>query len=131
LKIGLLKLERASVPVVRVGLQPTEELHGHYLAGPYHPALRHRVDSAIFFDMAASLVADHRVGPRAAFLCNPRDVSIFRGQRNDNLHRLRTRFQLEEASLRSLDSVPRGSLILQVGQANLAIRRTDLRYENN
>jgi histone acetyltransferase (RNA polymerase elongator complex component) len=131
LKIGLLKLERAAVPVVRLGLQPSEELDGHYLAGPYHPALRHRVDSAIFFDMAASLVADHQVGLRAAFLCNPRDVSIFRGQRNDNLHRLRTRFQLEEASLRSLDSVPRGSLILQVGQANLAIRRTDLRYENN
>jgi len=131
LKIGLLKLERASIAVARVGLQPTRELEGHYLAGPYHPALRHRVDSAIFLDMAASLIADHRVGPRAEFLCHPGDLSVFRGQKNDNLLRLRTRFQLEEVSVHSLDSVPRGSLVLQMGQANLTIRRTDLRYENN
>jgi histone acetyltransferase (RNA polymerase elongator complex component) len=131
LKIGLLKLERASIAVARVGLQPTEELDDHYLAGPYHPALRHQVDSAIFFDMAANLIADHRVGRRAMFLSHPGDVSIFRGQKNGNLLRLRTRFQLEEVSLHSLDSIPRGSLILQTGQANLTIRRMDLQYEKN
>ena len=131
LKIGLLKLERASIAVARVGLQPTEELDDHYLAGPYHPALRHRVDSAIFFDMAANLIADYRVGPRATFLCHPGDVSIFRGQKNDNLLRLRTRFQLEEVSLQSVASVPRGSLVLQIGHANLTICRTDLQYEKN
>lgn len=131
LKIGILKLERASIAVARVGLQPTEELDGHYLAGPYHPALRHRVDSAIAFDMAADLIADNRVGPRAAFLCHPADISVLRGQKNDNLLRLRTRFQLEEVSLQSFDAVPRGSLILQTAQANLTIRRTDLQYEYN
>jgi histone acetyltransferase (RNA polymerase elongator complex component) len=131
LKIGLLKLERASIAVARVGLQPTEELGEHYLAGPYLPALRHRVDSAITFDMAARLIADHGVGRRAVFLCHPSDVSIVRGRKNNNFLALRTRFQLEEVSLQSLDSVPRGSLVLQAGQANHTICRTDLRYENN
>jgi histone acetyltransferase (RNA polymerase elongator complex component) len=130
LKPGLLKLERAAITVARVGLQPTEELEDHYLAGPYHPSLRHLVDSAIAFDMAASLIADHPVGLRVVFFCHPGDDSIFRGQKNDNLLKLRARFQLEEVSIQSHDSVPRGSLVLQRDRANITIRRTDLRYED-
>jgi histone acetyltransferase (RNA polymerase elongator complex component) len=130
LKIGLLRLERASIAVARVGLQPGEELDEHFLAGPYLPALRHQVDSAIAFDMAAHLISAHPVGRRAEFVCHPSDVSILRGQKNDNLLALRARFHLEEVSLQGLDSVPRGSLFLRTGQANLSIRRTDLQYEN-
>jgi hypothetical protein len=88
------------IAVARVGLQPTQELEGHYLAGPYHPSLRHQVDSAIFFDMAASLIADHRSG-REQFSGIQRYL-YFQGQKNDNLLRLRTRFQLEEVSSRAL-----------------------------
>jgi hypothetical protein len=49
-------LKKSSIRVARIGLQPTEELEKDYLAGPYHPAIHQLVDSAIFFDMAASLL---------------------------------------------------------------------------
>ncbi|MGZ3524331.1 MAG: elongator complex protein 3, partial [Thermodesulfobacteriota bacterium] len=56
LKKGILRLENSSLPVARIGLQPTKELERDFLAGPYHPAFRQLVDSAIFFDMATSLL---------------------------------------------------------------------------
>ena len=126
-----INLERAAIVVARVGLQPTGELDDHYLAGPYHPALRHLADSAIALDMAASLINDYRVGPKAALRCHPGDVSIVRGQKNDNLRWLKACYLLEEISIQSHDSVPRGSLALRRDRENITIRRMDLRYEDN
>ncbi len=56
LKRGLLALEKASVPVARIGLQPSRELEDHLVAGPYHPSLSQLVRSAIALDMASHLL---------------------------------------------------------------------------
>lgn len=38
--------ENASIPVIRVGLQPTEQLGTDVIAGPYHPAFRQLANGA-------------------------------------------------------------------------------------
>ena len=67
LKKGLLKLEAASIPVARIGLQPTSDLERDLLAGPYHPALHQLIDSAIFLDMAKHLLQIAPNGSQAFF----------------------------------------------------------------
>jgi len=124
LKKGLLKLERASIPVARIGLQPTKELERDYLAGPYHPALHHLIDSAIFFDMAKYLLQNYpKNGAKATFLCHPKEVSNLRGQKNENIMKLKEQFGLREISIQNMEDVQRGCLILQSPRNEVSMQR--------
>jgi histone acetyltransferase (RNA polymerase elongator complex component) len=128
LKKGLLKLERASIPVARVGLQPTKELEKNFLAGPYHPALHQLIDSAIFFDMAKYLLQNYPNGSQAIFLCHPKEVSNLRGQKNENILKLKEQFGLREISIQSTEDVQRGSLILQSPGKEVSIQRKSFSF---
>ena len=113
LKRGLQKLEPASIPVARIGLQPTEELERNLLAGPYHPALRHLVDSAVLFDRARHLLQTTPRESRVVFLCHPKDVSNLRGQKNENIEKLKKEYPLNEIFIHGEEELPRGSLLVQ------------------
>ena len=126
LKKGILKLEKSSLQVARIGLQPTEELKRDYLAGPYHPALHHLVDSAIFFDMAISLLQASQKNGQALFLCHPREVSNLRGQKNENILRLKKHFKLSEILIEERQELPRGFLGLQIQEGVVSIDRTSI-----
>jgi len=126
LKKGLLALERSGIRVARIGLQPTQGLEKHFLAGPYHPALHQCVDSEIAFEMAEHLLQNNSGGVRALFLCNPKEVSNLRGQRNGNILRLRDQFQLEEVFTQGLAEIPTGSLFLHTPSGYASIKRKDL-----
>jgi histone acetyltransferase (RNA polymerase elongator complex component) len=131
LKRGILKLERAFIPVARIGLQPTKELEEHFLAGPYHPSLRHVVDSAIAFDMALHLLTNTSRKSSVRFLCHPRDISTLRGQKNANVRSLKERFQLREFVCEGNTTIPRGSLGLEASGGLTFVHRKDLRYHEN
>jgi histone acetyltransferase (RNA polymerase elongator complex component) len=128
LKKGLLRLESSNIPAARIGLQPTRELERHLLAGPYHPALHQIIDSAIALDMAGHLLQTCPREPEVLFLCHPKEVSNLRGQRNENIVKLRKSFGLKEIIIRSTHDVPIGSLILHTSSNNLSIQRRNLWY---
>ena len=130
LKKGLLKLERSGIRVVRIGLQPTQELEKHLLAGPYHPALHQLIDSEIAFDMAEHLLKLYPEEREPLFLCHPKEVSNLRGQRNGNILRLKDQFHLEEILIQTREDILKGSLILQNTKRNIVIHRRDLYYES-
>jgi histone acetyltransferase (RNA polymerase elongator complex component) len=123
LKRGLLKLEKASIPVARVGLQPTNDLEENFLAGPYHPALRQLVDSAIFFDMAQHLLQISPNRYQAIFICSPKEVSNLKGHRNENILKLREKFKLSEILIHERKELPRGCLSIQTQGGEVAIHR--------
>ena len=128
LKGGLLKLEAASIPIARIGLQTTTELEASYLAGPYHPALHQLVDSEIFFDMATRLLEAHQAGPEPTFCCHPQEVSNVRGQKNRNIRRLRERFEIKSILVKERQDIPRRALVLQTPGEEVVIQRRDLQY---
>ena len=129
LKVGLVKMERASIPVVRLGLQPTEELRDHVLAGPYHPAFRHLVESAIAFDMLAQLLKPCSEKEEVLLLCDQRETSNLRGQRNENIRNLKERFRLGEIRVQASEQVEVGTFLLQMPWKKVLIRRRDLVYD--
>ncbi|ABW67305.1 elongator complex protein 3 [Desulfosudis oleivorans] len=100
-----LTLESQGITVIRMGLQPSEELadSATLLAGPYHPAFGHLVRSEILFDRVSSLIADRQISPGAdlTLAIHPRQASALRGQKNANLARLKKRFDLK--SIRILE----------------------------
>jgi len=126
LKKGLLRLDNSPISVARIGLQPTKELERDFLAGPYHPALHQLVHSAIFFDMATSLLQVSRKNGRALFLCNPKEISNMRGQKNENILRLKKNFKLSEILIEGRQELPRGFLRLQNQEGEASIDRKSL-----
>jgi histone acetyltransferase (RNA polymerase elongator complex component) len=123
LKRGLLRLENSSISVARMGLQPTDELERNLLAGPYHPALRQLVDGAVFFDMAASLLQSSRRDRQARFFCHPKEVSNLRGQKNQNILRLKKHFDLRDIFIHGKQELPRGYLGVQIQGDEVLIHR--------
>ena len=93
------KFEQNAIAVIRMGLQPTEELEkpGTILAGPYHPAFRQLVESSLFLDaMRAALVITGGESRTAVFRIHPRDVSTAIGQRRENIETLKKEFGLQD-----------------------------------
>jgi histone acetyltransferase (RNA polymerase elongator complex component) len=126
LKKGILRLENSSLSVARIGLQPTQELERDYLAGPSHPAFRQLVDSAIFFDMATSLLQVSQKNGQALFFCHPKEVSNLRGQKNENILRLKKHFKLSQILIEGRQELPRGTLGLQTQGEEVSIHRKSL-----
>jgi len=123
LKKGILKLEKASVSVARIGLQPTKELEEHLLAGPFHPSLHQLVDSAIFYEMAEELLQKYPNGLNPVFVCNPKDLSNLKGQKNGNILRLKSCFKLSGIFVFSSKEVNRGTLVLHTKAGEVSMDR--------
>ncbi|MCR5663920.1 MAG: radical SAM protein [Oscillospiraceae bacterium] len=104
---ALLELfESAGIPVIRLGLNPTDELSGgEAAAGAYHPALGELVKSRRLLDKARAALQDARPGVRAALAVHPSCRSQLVGQKRQNVDRL-----LAEFALSSLDVVEDPSL---------------------
>jgi histone acetyltransferase (RNA polymerase elongator complex component) len=91
---AMLKLFRASqIPVIRIGLQPTASLQHQLAAGPFHPALRQFVESAVLYEQMADVCETlNRADQPVCFRIAPQDMSNVRGQKNANLHKLEQQF---------------------------------------
>ncbi len=82
-----------NIPVIRMGLQATEELSAsdHVLAGPYHPSFGQLVFSEIYFDAVTAAGVKPDSGA-LTLAVNPAGESALRGIRNENLSRIQTRY---------------------------------------
>ncbi len=122
-KDALLRFEEAGIEVIRIGLQPTEELErpGTILAGPYHPAFRQVVESAIMLErMKALLMGVKLSGTGVTFLVHPRDLSAAIGQKRSNTESLKKELGLKDVHVQEDRSLPRRTVKLKTGRENKA-----------
>ncbi len=117
-KSAFLKFHRAGIPIIRLGLQSSPELEKEdcVIAGPYHPAFGHLVESSLFYDMASCLMGKSRRSPILRARVSPSDLSNIRGQKNENLHQLKERFGLSDIQIEVDEGQARGSLTLINGK---------------
>jgi histone acetyltransferase (RNA polymerase elongator complex component) len=107
--------EAAGIPVIRLGLNPTEELSGGEAAGgAYHPALGQLVYSRLYLDKARSLLRGLPKARRVALGVHPSCVSLMAGHRRENLEALRAEFGLERIAVRGAETAPGGIEILEI-----------------
>ena len=93
--------DAAGIPVIRLGLNPTEELSGGAAAGgAYHPALGELIKSRILLDKARALLDGIAPGSRVTIAVGKGKASQMAGQHRDNLRRLTEEFQLAELKIR-------------------------------
>ncbi len=99
------------IPVIRIGLQPTDSMTQHIVAGPYHPAIRQLVESELMYEQMETLCHLHPVsGTSTIFYVSPQDISTVRGQKNVNLRKLQQQFGFTEVRIIADASLPRGQI---------------------
>jgi histone acetyltransferase (RNA polymerase elongator complex component) len=89
-KLLLHEAAQAGVPVIRVGLQPTEDIAegAELLAGPFHPAFRQLVESERWFDLLQRLLKGFDETAALNIRVAAARVADVTGQKRSNIRRL-------------------------------------------
>ena len=82
------RLQRVGIPVVRVGLQPSESLEEALVAGPYHPSFGELVQSRIWFKKIRKKLAVLHDNEKITISVSHRDLSAVIGLKRKNIKRL-------------------------------------------
>jgi histone acetyltransferase (RNA polymerase elongator complex component) len=97
------RFDRASIPVIRIGLQPTTTLEkpGRIVAGPYHPALGQLVHSSIWQEKISPVLRKASLkSARLEIHAPSHQLAEIRGHHNSNLNGW-----LKELKLTSLKTI--------------------------
>ena len=97
------QFEEVGIPVIRIGLNPTEELSGGAaLAGAYHPALGELVRSRVLRNRAEVLLAAADCSGREVIISvPPKQISQMIGQKQCNAEWLREHFHLKSLVIKT------------------------------
>ena len=87
--------EQAGIPVIRLGLNPTEELSGGAaVGGAYHPALGELVKSRVMLEQARLILKDVAPGSAVTLAVDQSKISQMVGQHRQNVEKLCAEFGL-------------------------------------
>ena len=104
--------EKAGIPVIRLGLNPTEELSGgSAVGGAYHPAFGELVRSRLFLEKARGLLSDTPHGEKVTLCVNASELSAMIGQKRSNISLLCAEFGLASLKVSPAD-IQKGELAL-------------------
>jgi len=93
--------EAADIPVIRLGLNPTDDLSGGDAAGgAYHPALGEMVKSRIMLRRAESVLDGIEPGAQIISEVPRGKTSQMTGQKRGNVRYLKEKFALKELKIR-------------------------------
>ena len=96
--------EALSIPVIRLGLNPTDELSsGGAAAGAYHPALGELVKSRILLKKAEALLRQPGRGEDVSLYVHPSRLSQMIGQHRCNAETLTAEFSLHSLKILPAD----------------------------
>ena len=105
--------EEAGIAVIRLGLNPTEELSaGAALGGAYHPALGELVRSRIMLNRARTLLKDRELGESLVLEVNPAQLSQMIGQGRKNVDILKAEFGFSSVFVKGVDT-PKGNILIK------------------
>ena len=105
--------ENAGIKVIRLGLNPSDELSGgDALGGAYHPAWGEIVKSRVLLKKARKALCGANAGDAAVLRVNPACLSQMIGQKRSNIIKLSEEFSLEKLSVKSAD-VEIGEIIVE------------------
>ena len=96
--------ERAGVPIIRLGLNPTDNLSGGEAAGgAYHPALGQLVYSRVYLLKAAELIKVMLPLNEIEIRVHKSCISLMVGQKKENIRRLKDEFNLKSIKVSAFE----------------------------
>lgn len=96
--------EDAGIPIIRLGLNPTEDLSaGAAAGGAYHPALGELVRSRMLLNTVRERLRGCKAGEKVLIEVGKGRLSQMIGQKRSNVKALQTEFELADLQIRELD----------------------------
>lgn len=103
--------DSAGIPVIRLGLNPSDELSGGAaVAGAYHPALGELARSRLWRDKAEAMLSGVEPGEEVVLGVARSRISVMTGQHRANVSYLQERFALRSVRICAAD-VPDGEIV--------------------
>lgn len=132
-KAMLREAMEAGVPVIRIGLQPTDDLgsDGAVVAGPYHPAFRQLVETALCYDLVDYATASLLPGMTVTLRCAPSRISDVTGHKRDNIRRLQIERGLRIGSVNGDAALSPMELVVEADGENRVVNLNALHNLNN
>lgn len=103
-----------NIKVIRVGLQPTEEINegGELVAGPFHPAFRELVEGSLYSDMILEKVSKDFSG-KLIIVVNDKDLSKLYANKKKFFNDMKKQLKTTNVDVVQDKSIQRGNLILK------------------
>jgi len=110
------------INVIRVGLQPTEEINegGDIVAGPFHPAFRELVEGSLLSDMIAEALLGMDSSD-VTIRINGKDMSKLYANRKEFFAEMKDKAGIKKVKVEAESSLSRGELVLCAGGALLKL----------
>jgi hypothetical protein len=102
--------DEASVNVIRIGIQPGQDIPVRVTAGPMHPNFRGEVESRRFGTRLALKLKGAASGSAVVVRVHPKDLAWAKGTSNVNARLVRTRYGLASLEFKTDESLERGQL---------------------
>ena len=104
-----------NIPVIRLGLNPTEELSGgSAAAGAYHPAFGELVYGEMYYKKERELLKDHIGAKKVVFGVKKGKISTATGQKKRNITRLYEEFKIGQIKFCETEVIDGDITILEV-----------------
>ncbi|MGE5629720.1 MAG: elongator complex protein 3 [Caulobacteraceae bacterium] len=120
--------ERNGVNVIRIGLQPTENIlmGKDVVAGPFHPSLRQLVEAQVYRDMLEMLLG-RLEAPRKEITIevNPKRISELVGQRKSNIEYIKRKFFIDKIEIIQNNHVEEDTLVLYTDEISIKMSEKD------
>lgn len=119
-------LESEGINIIRVGLQPSEDLreNGVVIAGPFHPAFREVVETEIYYDFFRKILENEK---KLDIFANEKSISKLVGIKKVNRIRLKKYFHIDIDN-----SIDRNDVIINGRKySRLDVLRGELTNESN
>ena len=102
--------EGSGTKVIRIGLQPTEEINvdGDIVAGPFHPAFRELVESSVYCDIIEEYIKSH--GMMESIFINPKDISKLYANKKTYFKKLLEKLNVRKINIIQSEDVKKGAL---------------------
>ena len=124
----LVQFQKNGVNVIRIGLQPTENilLGKDVVAGPFHPSMRHLVESLVYRDMIIYLLGKTEENHQNITIkVNPRNISELVGHKKSNIDFIRANFFIDKLEIVQDNCVEADTIVLIAGGKSIFLSEKD------
>ena len=114
------KFNKKKIKVIRIGLQNTDEItdpsnpNSEVVAGPYHPAFRQLVESAMWYDAIVAKIKKLNVKVKEVEVSvNPIDSNNVIGHKKENVQKLKDTYDVD-LILKQDESIKQGKSKIEI-----------------
>lgn len=103
------------INIIRIGLQPTEEININrdVVAGPFHPAIRELIESSLYNDIIAENIPENYTGEIRIYL-NNKDISKIYANKKSFFNDMKSKLKTSNIEIIQDMSIDRGCILLKI-----------------